>query len=144
MYFPKISVSILILPPTFFDWKLVTFMVWGIKQTEAVFLLTSTTWRSSFVWRLNNKLTDHILREKNSFESLYLSISLLGKLQIQHIVETRPRHLYPLIKTFVKSILFLGVFLTWNPIVYALVYWGYKKYQNQKDTLDKKKIFKSS
>src|SRR3990172_8046506 len=45
MYFPKISVSILILSPTFFDWKLVILIVWGIKQTEALFFVTSTTVR---------------------------------------------------------------------------------------------------
>ncbi len=45
MYFPKISVSILILSLIFFELKFVTFIVWGIKQTEALFFFTSTTVR---------------------------------------------------------------------------------------------------
>ena len=35
MYFPRMSVSMLSLSPTFFDLKLVTLIVCGIKQTDA-------------------------------------------------------------------------------------------------------------
>ena len=43
MYFPRMSVSMLSLSPTFFDLKLVTLIVCGIKQTDARSFFASTT-----------------------------------------------------------------------------------------------------
>ena len=43
MYLPRMSVSMLSLSPTFFDLKLVTLIVCGIKQTDARSFFASTT-----------------------------------------------------------------------------------------------------
>ena len=43
MYFPRMSVSMLSLSPTFFDLKLVTLIVCGMRQTDVISFFASTT-----------------------------------------------------------------------------------------------------